>query len=140
MKILRVETFDTKGPYMPGGPIGPVTYANDGIHPTPGQDTRLGSAWKQLASTENWFFGFFDKSQFLEWFPKKEWKPFYEHNHKHRGNQIRLCGLSTYDVDSGDLILGSKQVIFRLDRAERLKFEVFRRGDILQKIYSAIAR
>jgi hypothetical protein len=137
-QIVRVETFAGIGPYRQGGPIGPSPVCVKWQHPTPEDDVSLSWHWDKLQPRKEWFFGFEDMNQLLEWFPREDWRSFFEFNDI-RKDVEHQCGISTYVADSEDIILGDKQAIFRLERAERVNFEPFKRNNIARNIINAIA-
>jgi hypothetical protein len=130
MKILRVETFSKVGLYSSNANRPEPRFKD---HPPPHADELLWAVWSELSSTESWHFGFKDMAQLLKWWPRSDWTHFVEHNKKCM-DERRVLGISTYDVDIIDLHLGRTQVIFQIDKAERLNFNPFTYGNARQKI------
>jgi hypothetical protein len=137
MQVLRVETFSKVGAYMSGAASRQnINWQN---HPTPSGDNLLHDIWYDLAPTDPWYFGFKDMDQLLNWWPTTSWHAFFSYNARKHGNADAQVGISTYDVDSIDLHIGETQVIFVLDRAQRIHFKPFSRvHNIQEQIINAI--
>jgi hypothetical protein len=106
-------------------------------HPCPEDDEALSWHWKDLHPRQEWYFGFEDMKQLLDWFPRSEWRAFFEFNDI-RKEVEHQCGISTYQASTEDIIIGSKQAIFRLDNSERVSFEPFQRSNVVSKIINAV--
>lgn len=122
MEILRVETFDQIGPYSGMFPSERPPACGE-RHPGPHMDGKLLQIWEDLTCISEWYFGFKDIKQLEMWWPKSDWHYFRQFNKKYESE--RKFGISTYDVDPLDLYIGETQVIFKMDRAQRLEFEWF---------------
>ncbi len=121
MEILRIENYNKNGVYNIHYLSPPYAYGL--YHPRPFEDPLLKDSYKNLLDCEKWYFGFKDKDQLVRWFPEEYWTNFYEFN---SSNETPI-GISTYEVLSNDVLVGESQVMFILDRSERLKFEPFLR-------------
>jgi hypothetical protein len=76
--------------------------------------------------------------QLENWFPKRNWKDFRTWNQE--TNHKDPLGIGVYEVDSDFVKLGTRQVCFRLDRADRISFEPFSMvPNIIGRIINAMA-
>lgn len=134
MEILRVENYSKVGLYCSKIDRPDTDWSR---HPLPGNDEHLQHVWYELACPYEWYFGFKDMHQLESWWSRREWGFLYDHNETCL-DESKIMGLSTYDVDSIDLHIGRTQVIFIMDKAQRLKFEPFTRVNALDKIISVM--
>ncbi len=111
MIVLRVETQDRKGPYNRLCCELGIGWETDGRHPSPSSDFPREALKESLWSDYNWHFGFASEDQLREWFRDDELRQL-----EQRGARVYL-----FEVPAEYVVRGSRQIMFRKDKATRLE-------------------
>lgn len=133
MLVYRIETNEGKGIYSAGyghkfTAAALAENSRDLWHPSPDEEPAIKDFWEgnklsrskridwQLKGRNAWFCGFESMEQLLEWFPKEGlhmmWNAMMRHG--------RTGQIITYKIPANQVKRGERQVIFRLDKAEKV--------------------
>lgn len=111
VQIFRVETETGAGAYNVGGVLFDVNSAHR--HPSPEEDAKMAPGWRALSYSqkEHYFFGFTSEFQLLGWFYSEK---MIRHAHG------RGLGVTIYEVDEADVIIGHTQAVFIKSKAAKI--------------------
>lgn len=131
MLIYRIESGDGQGIYSAGfghrfTRAALASNNRDLIHPSPEEEAELRVFWLGLKLTRNkridwelngrkeWFCGFESMEQLLDWWPAEGLQLMWRFMLK-RGLTARIV---TYKINANQVKRGSKQLVFKKDKAE----------------------